>query len=49
MVRVPFSGASAKVTAGAPARVEIAEGEAVIRFAAPVQLNAGKKLKLSLA
>ena len=48
-VRVPFSGASAKVTAGTPAKVEIAAGEAVVRFAAPQQINTGKRLKLSLA
>jgi hypothetical protein len=48
-VRVPFSSASAKVTASAPARVEVADGEAVVRFPTSVQINAAKKLKLSLA
>ena len=48
-LRVPFSDASAKVTAGVPAKVEVANGEAVVRFAAPVQIKAGKKLVVSLA
>jgi uncharacterized protein (DUF608 family) len=47
-VRVPFSGAKAKVTAGRPAKVEVANGEAIARFDSPVKLASGEKLKLSL-
>jgi hypothetical protein len=47
-VRVPFSGARAKVTAGRPAKVEVANGEAIVRFDSPVKLASGEKLKLSL-
>lgn len=48
VVRVPFAGARAKVTAGRPAKAEVAGGEATVRFASPVKLASGEKLKLSL-
>jgi hypothetical protein len=47
-VRVPFSGAGAKVTAGRPAKTEVANGEAIVRFDSPVKLASGERLKLSL-
>jgi uncharacterized protein (DUF608 family) len=48
-VRVPFSGVHAKVTTGAPAKVEVADGEATVRFGSPVKLGANQKLRLSLS
>jgi hypothetical protein len=47
-VRVPFPGERAKVTASKPARVEIAAGEATVRFDSPVIVTAGEKLTVSL-
>jgi len=47
-MRVPFAGARAKVTAGRPAKAEVADGEAMVRFDTPVKLASGEKLKLSL-
>jgi hypothetical protein len=47
-VRVPFSGARAKVTASQPATAKVAGGEAVVRFASPVKVASGEKLTLSL-
>ncbi len=49
VVRLPFSGASAKATAGPSARVTVAGGEAAVRFSEPVKLSTGQKLRLSLA
>ena len=48
VIRVPFSGARAKVTASQPATAEVTGGEAVVRFASPVTLAPGEKLTLSL-
>jgi len=48
VIRVPFSGARAKITASRPATAEVAGGEAVIRFTSPVKLAPGQKLTLSL-
>ena len=47
-VRVPFAGARAKITAGAPGNVEVAGGEAIVRFKSPVKLATGDKLTFSL-
>lgn len=47
-IRVPFSRAQAKVTASSPAKVEVAGGEAVVRFGSPVKLAANQKLRLAL-
>lgn len=49
VVRVPFSAENAKIAASAPAKVELAGGEAVVRFTSPVKLAAGRKLRLSLS
>jgi uncharacterized protein (DUF608 family) len=48
-VRVPFAGTRAKVTASSPANVEVAGGEAIVRFGSPVKLGANQKLRLSLS
>ena len=48
-VRLPFSGAAAKVTASSPAKVEVTAGEAIVRFSPSATLRPGQKLKLSLA
>jgi non-lysosomal glucosylceramidase len=48
-VRLPLSGVRAKVTAPVPATVEVAGGEATVRFRSPVKLAAGESLKISLA
>jgi hypothetical protein len=48
-VRLPFSGARAKVTANKPATVEVAGGEATVRFHSPVKLASGESLQISLA
>jgi uncharacterized protein (DUF608 family) len=47
-MRVPFSRASAEVTASVPAGVEVAGGEATMHFHTPVRLGAGRKLQFSL-
>ncbi len=47
-VRLPFQGERAKVVASKPAKVEIAAGEAAVRFDSPVRVSAGEKLKISL-
>ncbi len=48
-VRVPFSGARAQVTASSPANVEVADGEAIVRFGSPVKLGVNQKLRFSLS
>jgi non-lysosomal glucosylceramidase len=48
-VRVPFSVARAKVTTSKPAKVEVTDGEAIVRFGSPVKLAANQKLRLSLS
>jgi uncharacterized protein (DUF608 family) len=49
VVRVPFAGARAKVSVGSPAKVEVAGGEAIVRFSSPVKLAANQKLRFSLS
>jgi len=49
VLRVPFSGASAKVKSSSPAKTEVAGGEATVRFLTPVVLQTGQKLTVSLA
>jgi len=48
VVRVPFSGATAKLTSSSPAKVEIRGGHAIVRFLTPLVLQPGKKAILSL-
>jgi uncharacterized protein (DUF608 family) len=48
VVRLPFAGAKAKVTASAPASAEVSGNEAAVRFRSPVKLASGQKLKISL-
>jgi len=47
-IRVPFSGARAKVTSSTPARVDVAAHEAVVRFRTVVVLGPGENLTVSL-
>lgn len=49
VVRVPFSGASARLTSSSPAKAEIRNGEGIVRFITPVVLQPGKNATLSLA
>jgi uncharacterized protein (DUF608 family) len=48
-LRLPFDGTKAKVTASAPATVEVAGGQAIVRLQSPVKLTSGQKLNISLA
>ncbi len=49
VIRLPFSKGTAKLTATAPATVDVIAGEAVVQFASPVTLAAGRKLRLTLS
>jgi non-lysosomal glucosylceramidase len=48
-IRVPFSGARAKIASKAPARVEVAGHEAIVRFRTVFVLRPGENLTFSLA
>ncbi len=48
-LRVPFAGAKAAVKAVVKAKVTVHDGEAEIRFAAPLRIGGGEKLAVSLA
>jgi non-lysosomal glucosylceramidase len=48
-LRVPWAKPDARVQASRPAQVSVAQGEARIELAPPVQLKSGEKLEISLA
>ncbi|HWQ56832.1 MAG TPA: GH116 family glycosyl hydrolase [Bryobacteraceae bacterium] len=47
-LRLPFDKTSARAAAPAGATVQVADGEAAVRFASPVDLRGGAKLKVVL-
>jgi non-lysosomal glucosylceramidase len=49
VVRLPFSKGIAKLTAPAPGSVDVAAGEAVVRFKSPLRVAAGQQLRLTLS
>jgi uncharacterized protein (DUF608 family) len=49
ILRVPYSGAGAKVTARVKASAEVQNGEARVRFASPLRLGPGERIEVTLA